>query len=172
MAQIITENFLDSWVRGNAEKAQGLIVELVWRLVAAAVPKPKERDFPLPDSIGQPGPDGILDTDFSFDPFVPEGKSFWEIGTGEKPGDKATSDYKSLTSEPTTAIDLAVRNNSTFIFITPLSGRKGWQKPAQSKWLKARRKLMHFICDRTKGSLTAARARGRLEGKPRIMDLL
>src|SRR5271157_144274 len=80
--QIVTENQLDEWVRGNARIAHGVVVELVWRLVAASSPRPKERRFPLGDSIGQPGPDGILDTDFGFDPFVPEGKSFWEIGTG------------------------------------------------------------------------------------------
>ena len=96
---IITENQLDEWVRANSTKAQGVIVELVWRLVAASCPRPKERRFPLGDSIGQPGPDGVLDTDFDFNPFVPVGRSYWEIGTGDKAGDKATSDYKKLPIE-------------------------------------------------------------------------
>ena len=78
----VTENQLDEWVRGNARDAQGIIVELVWRLVAASSPQPKERRFPLGDSIGQHGPDGFLDVGLAFDPFVPEGFSFWEIGTG------------------------------------------------------------------------------------------
>ncbi len=85
---IITENQLDEWVRGNAQDAQGVIVELVYRLVAASSPKPKERRFPLGDSIGQPGPDGVLNTDFPFNPFVPEGRSFWQIGTGIHAGAK------------------------------------------------------------------------------------
>src|SRR5438445_12140818 len=96
--RIITENQLDEWVRGNAQKAQGVTVELVYRLVAASSPKPKERRFPLGDSIGQPGPDGFLNTDFAFDPFVPVGRSFWEIGTGVNAGDKATSDYTDRTA--------------------------------------------------------------------------
>jgi hypothetical protein len=121
--KIITENQLDEWVRGNAQEAQGKIVELVFRLVAASSPRPKERRFPLGDSIGQPGPDGVVNTDFSFDPFVPEGRSFWEIGTGIHAGDKATADYKELT----TATPEAVRCESTFIFVTPLSGRKDWE---------------------------------------------
>jgi hypothetical protein len=95
---IITENQLDEWVRGNAREAQGVIVELVWRLVAASSPKPRDRRFPLGDSIGQPGADGFLHTDFEFDPFVPEGKSFWEIGTGIHAGSKATSDYNDRTT--------------------------------------------------------------------------
>jgi len=137
---IINENKLDEWVRGNAQIAQGLIVELIYRLIAASSPKPNERRFPLGDSIGQPGPDGVLDTDFDLDPFVPEGRSYWEIGTGIKAGDKATSDYRHLTS--TTPEE--IRRESTFIFVTPLSGRKDWdytwEPDAQAMWIEQRRK--------------------------------
>lgn len=136
---IITENQLDEWVRGNARDAQGLIVELVWRLVAASSPRPKERRFPLGDSIGQHGPDGLLDVDLAFDPFIPEGRSFWEIGTGLKAGDKATLDYNGLVS----AIPKSARTESTFVFVTPLSGRRDWEhtwkEDAQSTWLNDRR---------------------------------
>lgn len=137
--RIITENQLDEWVRGNSRDAQGVIVELVYRLVAASSPKPKERRFPLGDSIGQPGPDGVLETDIDFDPFVPEGKSFWEIGTGIGAGKKATSDYRDLTK----ATPAGIRSNSVFVFITPLSGRRDWQhtwkEEEQADWLKRRR---------------------------------
>jgi hypothetical protein len=137
--RIITENQLDEWVRGNAIDAQGVIVELISRLVAASSPKPKERRFPRGDSIGQHGPDGVLSTDFGFDPFVPEGRSYWEIGTNLDAGDKATSDYNDLTA----AIPNDVRNQSTFIFVTPLSGRRAWKytwkEDAQAAWLKKRR---------------------------------
>ena len=53
--KIITENQLDAWVRGHSREAQEVVVELVWRLVAASAPNPKERRFPLGDSIGQHG---------------------------------------------------------------------------------------------------------------------
>lgn len=136
---IITENQLDVWVRGNATDAQGVIVELVWRLIAASSPRPKERRFPLGDSIGQPGQDGLLDVDLAFDPFIPEGRSYWEIGTGVKAGDKATSDYNGLVS----AIPKSVRIESTFVFVTPLSGRRDWEhtwkEDAQATWLDKRR---------------------------------
>lgn len=136
---IITENQLDEWVRGNARDAQGVIVELVWRLVAASSPRPKERRFPLTDSIGQHGPDGLLYVELGFDPFVPEGRSFWEIGTGLKAGDKATSDYNGLV----TAIPESTRIESTFVFVTPLSGRRDWdhtwKEDAQGTWVEDRR---------------------------------
>ena len=125
-------------MRGNAEDAQGVIVELVWRLVAASSPRPKERRFPLGDSIGQHGPDGLLDVDFAFDLFVPEGRSFWEIGTGLHARDKATSDYSGLLS----AIPESVRTESTFVFVTPLSGRRDWEytweEKAQGAWVEDR----------------------------------
>ena len=137
---IVTENQLDEWVRGNAEVAQGVIVELVWRLVAASSPKPKERRFPLGDSIGQHGPDGILDVTLGLEPFVPDGRSLWEIGTGLKAQAKATSDYNGLVK----TVPEAVRMDSTFVFVTPLSGRRSWEytwKPkAQATWIEKRRK--------------------------------
>ena len=137
-ASMITENQLDNWVRGNARDAQGVVVELVYRLWAAACPKPRERRIPLPDSIGQSGTDGILDTAFSYDPFVPEGKSFWEIGTGANPGDKATSDYNTRTQ----AVPEPTRLESAFIFVTPLSAVHGWTQGAQAAW-KDERKSRH-----------------------------
>jgi len=132
---LITENQLDEWVRSNAREAQGIIVELVWRLVAASCPRPKERRFPLGDSIGQHGPDGLLDVDSSFEPFIPTGRSSWEIGTGLKAGDKATSDYNKLTD----ATPESVRHESTFVFVTPLSARRDWKQNAQTEWIKERK---------------------------------
>ncbi|VVB72415.1 Uncharacterised protein [uncultured archaeon] len=140
-ANMITENQLDEWVRANSRDAQGVIVELISRLVAISVPRPKKRRFPLGDSIGQPGPDGELDTDIDFNPFVPKGISFWEIGTGEKAGKKATSDYKDLTK----ATPKDVRQESAFVFVTPLSGKSGWgytwKKDQQATWIDKRHKL-------------------------------
>ncbi|WP_103309414.1 MULTISPECIES: hypothetical protein [unclassified Pseudomonas] len=135
---ILTENQLDEWVRGNARDAQGVIVELIWRLVAASCPAPLERRFPLGDSIGQHGPDGVLHVNLSFDPFVPEGRSFWEVGTGLKAGDKATADYNGLVE----AIPENIRRQSSFVFVTPLSGRRDWEhtwkEDSQGRWLEDR----------------------------------
>lgn len=136
---LITENQLDEWVRAHSRDAQGVIVELIWRLVAASSPRPRERRFPLGDSIGQHGPDGLLDVDLAYAPFVPEGRSYWEIGTGLNAGTKATSDYKDLTA----VTPPAVRMVSSFVFVTPLSGRRdwdgSWKDEAQLKWLERRR---------------------------------
>lgn len=137
---LITENQLDEWARSNARDAQGVIVELVWRLAAASCPKPRDRRFPLGDSIGQHGPDGVLDVELSFEPFVPEDRSYWEIGTGLNAHDKATRDYKDLTE----MVPESVRLETTFVFVTPLSARRDWEyswkEDAQAAWLDKRRK--------------------------------
>jgi hypothetical protein len=41
LTQLINENQLDEWMRANARLAQEVIVELLWRLVAASVPQPR-----------------------------------------------------------------------------------------------------------------------------------
>src|SRR5690348_6337014 len=48
-------------------------------------------------------------------PFVPDGKSVWELGTGEHPDVKASEDYRTRTAEP---LD-AVQAETTFVFVTP-----------------------------------------------------
>lgn len=154
MLILINENQLDEWVRANARDAQGVIVELVWRLVAASCPNPRERRFPLADSIEQRGHDGVLDTILGFEPFVPKGRSFWEIGTGLNACKKATSDYDNLTA----VVPEDIRKESTFVFVTPLSGRRDWEytwkKDAQVAWLKDRRSRYEWkdvrIIDATK----------------------
>jgi len=82
----------------------------------------------------------VLVTDFPFEPFVPIGRSIWEIGTSIKAGAKATSDY----SDSVGAVPEAIRKESTFIFVTPLSGRRDWQHTwkgdDQANWLEERRK--------------------------------
>jgi hypothetical protein len=134
--KLVNENRLDEWVSANAVDAQGVVVELVYRLVAASCPRPRERRFPLGDSIGQRGPDGILETDFAFEPFVPMGRSIWEIGTGLDAGKKASSDYRDRVA----ATGPASRRESTFVFVTPRSGRRAtWKHEQQAAWIEERK---------------------------------
>ena len=127
---MITTNELDDWVRKHEIEAQGVIAELVGRLVAAAVPNPNDRRFPRADVINQPGEDGYLDCDIDFLPFVPKGKSFWEFGTGANARKKASDDYDIRTA----AIDEETRKQASLILVTPNSGVHGWGQPEQHKW--------------------------------------
>lgn len=136
---LVDENVLDFWVRGNARDAQGVIVTLIHRLIRASDIKLKEFRFPMGDSIEQPGPDGVLSTDSGFEPFIPKGSSYWEIGTGKNPKEKATKDYCHLTKN----IPHDIRASSTFVFVTPLSGRSTWPytwtNNSQAQWVNEKR---------------------------------
>ena len=135
--RIVTENQLDEWVRGNSRAAQGLIVELIWRLIAASSPRPNERRFPLGDSIGQPGPDGVLDTDFPFDPFVPVGRSFWEIGTGIELDPK-----RHLTTENTMQHRTSGRSFHLCDAVVWQKGLAAHWKEGTSQWLGSTQQMM------------------------------
>lgn len=139
MYSYVTESELDEWVRSHSVEARGLIPELIQRLVAASSPNPLDRRFHCKDSIGQHGPDGILEVDHAFPPFIPDGKSYWEIGVGLDPRDKASSDYADLVS----AFSEEERAKSTFIFVTPLSATRTWEyttKPTgKITWIEERK---------------------------------
>lgn len=75
-----------------------------------------------------PGYDGIVEAS-KRTPFVPEGRSVWELGTGEDPADKATDDYKRRTADPLNE-DPA---QTTFVFVTP----RRWT--TKQKWIDHRK---------------------------------
>lgn len=137
--RIIDEIKLDNWVRNNPILAQGKIPELISRLVSSLIPKPDICRIPYGDAVNQPGYDGRVETIISYPPYVPEGISYWEIGTGIKPRDKATEDYTKRTLE----IPEEERKNSTYVFVFPLSSRNTdwpytWKPDGQLEWVKKR----------------------------------
>jgi len=52
----------------------------------------RQVDFPGYDNAQRKGSDGFVEAGAAT-PWVPEGKSYWEFGTDQKPGVKAESDY-------------------------------------------------------------------------------
>ena len=140
MLYIVSEALLDEWVRGNVEKAPGLVTDLVYRLIAASCPNPIDRRFPQSDSINQAGPDGVLSVDDAYEPFVPRGHSYWELGSGERSQQKASEDYRNCTQR----VPRETRKVSTFVFVTPRSGKSDWQyawkRESQNRWIEERRK--------------------------------
>jgi hypothetical protein len=97
------------------------------------VPEPEKLRIPIRGSTGQPGWDGILVTPIGYKEFVPEGKSFWEIGTGNNPKAKATGDFKKRTK----AVSEAEQSNSTFVFVTSRSSYHTWGEKDQGAWIEA-----------------------------------
>ena len=139
MLAVITESVLESWVDAHPEKAPGLVADLIYWLVSASCPHPLERRFPLSDSIGQHGQDGVLNVDPGYEPYIPNGLSCWEFGSGRDAKQKATDDYDKHTPK----VPEDKRKQSTFVFVTPRSAlrvwRYTWKIDEQAAWIEERR---------------------------------
>ena len=125
-------------LREYAERrdSESVIPELIYWLVVQSASQLSECRIPYGDDVNQPGFDGLVQAGQGFRELVPDGVSYWEIGTGTNPQDKATREFRKRTKE-TSESD---RHNATFVFVTPRSsGARGWDEPKQRKW-KIRRK--------------------------------
>lgn len=127
--QIVTAMELETYA--DTRDSEAIIPELVWQLINASVVDLTECRIPYGDTVNQPGWDGLVETATGYRQYVPQHKSFWEIGTGSQPQSKATSDFKKRTD----GMPLADRQNASYVFVTPRgAGSGGWPEPAQSKW--------------------------------------
>ena len=132
--RIVTAEELSRYADCN--DSRGVIPELVYLLVRQAMTHGDDCRIPYGDSVNQPGLDGYVKCKTGFYQFVPQGCSYWEIGTGGKPQNKATMDFR----KRTTQISVNERQNTTFVFVTPrLSGSDGWEEAKQRQWLNRRK---------------------------------
>ncbi|HEY3899577.1 MAG TPA: hypothetical protein VGM54_13235 [Chthoniobacter sp.] len=128
-AQIVTANELESFA--DTRDSEAVIPELVWMLISE-VPDLIECRIPYGGAINQPGWDGLVETPSGFKQFVPQKRSFWEIGTNERPQRKATKDIATRTRR----MPLLERQESCYVFVTPRgAGAGGWNEPKQSRWI-------------------------------------
>jgi len=131
---IVQASDLESYA--DTRDSQGVIPELVYLLVRQSVGELIVCRIPYGDAVNQPGMDGLVETSESFREYVPQGTSFWEIGTNRDPQKKATEDFRKRTDN----MDDDERAASSFVFVTPRSaGSGGWNEIKQSAWLKRRK---------------------------------
>ena len=140
MLATISESELENWVDSHPDKAPGLVADLIYWLIFASCPNPLKMRFPMSDSIWQHGPDGVLHVESEFEPFVAEGRSLWQFGSGRDAKQKATEDYDRLTRK----VPENKRKQSTFVFVTPRSAlrvwRYTWEKDDQAAWIEERKR--------------------------------
>lgn len=117
----------------DTRDSEAVIPELVNKLVNEC-PDLTICRIPYGDAINQAGWDGRVGTETGFKQFVPKKLSLWEIGTGGKPQDKATREFKKRTD----SMSAEERGAAAFVFVTPRSsGADGWNEPDQTAWVKA-----------------------------------
>ncbi|AEE14729.1 hypothetical protein Thena_1104 [Thermodesulfobium narugense DSM 14796] len=132
----VNANDIVFWSEKEPRRAQEELPLLVKNLIYASIDPKYIRymRFPSRDSISLMGFDGILEV-AKGNSFVPEGKSFWEIGTNKNPEQKADEDYKKRSEEDLHDKD---RANSTFVFVTNRIFNKkiNWEeeKKKEKKW--------------------------------------
>lgn len=97
---------------------------LLRKLVHSTGDELRRVDFPGYDNAQRKGSDGFVEAGAAT-PWVPDGSSYWEFGTGQDPAAKAEKDYAARLR----SIDAAERANSTFVFVTPRNwpGKAAWE---------------------------------------------
>lgn len=115
---------IDQWA-GSQIDARSRLPVLLRKLVHSTGGDLRQVDFPGYDNAQRKGSDGFVEAGAAT-PWVPEGKTYWEFGTDQRPGAKAESDYKARLD----SVDPAERATSTFVFVTPRnwSGKTAWEK--------------------------------------------
>lgn len=123
---------IHDWAENNIEARQ-LLPVLLRKLVHSTGLELRHVDFPGYDNAERKGSDGLIEAGAAT-PWIPEGKSYWEFGTNQNPGEKAKSDYLArLDSVPP-----AERPGCSFVFVTPRNwrGKTDWSttKNAAGHW--------------------------------------
>ncbi len=132
-SEVVNARELENYA--GTRDSEAVIPELIWMLVNESVSDLTVCRIPYGDAINQPGLDGLVETENGFRQFVPKKKSYWEIGTGGNPQDKATKDFTKRTEN----MALQERQGASYVFVTPRGANSGgWNEPEQNKWIKRR----------------------------------
>jgi hypothetical protein len=115
---------IEDWADSQLEARSRLAVFLRKLMLSTGIDL-SQVDFPGYDNAQRKGSEGVVDAGTAT-PWIPEGKSYWEFGTDQKPGIKAEDDYAARL----TSVDPAERTNSIFVFVTPRNwpGKTAWEK--------------------------------------------
>ena len=121
----ITSTHLVAWA--NTDACEGILPELIKKLIIGSASKFPEISFPSNDSIYKPGWDGLTITEEACK-FVPEGVARWEVGRNDDYKRKCNQEYNKRTRET----KIKERRKSTFVFVTP---RRWVKAPLKDKWI-------------------------------------
>ncbi len=123
----ITSTHLSHW--SDERRSQEILPILVRRLISATS-KINAITMPGGDSVNLPGWDGVISVQ-SGNPWVPDGLSYWEMGTSKDPAAKAQSDYVKRTEQ----LQPEQRTVAAFVFVTPRrwAGKDNWLSKVRSE---------------------------------------
>lgn len=113
---MITTEKLIELLEKDRRKSQGILPELIKRLIIASTNKKlSSLRFPSHDDIWAPGFDGFIKNVDEDTEYVPKGNSVWELSLNKQYKGKISSDYKKRTQE---GFDFD-KEDYTYIAVTP-----------------------------------------------------
>lgn len=129
--QYITATQLNQWA--DSTESRSVLPELVKKLIYASKHGLTKNDIPIGDQVQEPGWDGIVVStgDKDNEIFLPNGTCLIEMGTNNRPSEKANGDFSKRCNNslgyPT--------KDCYFIFITPRTwvGRRKWEQEHNKK---------------------------------------
>ena len=115
---------IHDWADSHLD-ARHLLPVLLRKLVHSTGHELRHVDFPGYDNAERKGWDGFIEAEAAT-PWVSEGKSGWELGTGQRPSRKAESDYRARLA----SVSAAERAECTFVFVTSRNwpGKINWAR--------------------------------------------
>lgn len=123
----VTSTHLTQW--SDNRSSQDILPILMRRLISATSTV-NVITMPGGDSVNLPGWDGVVSVQ-SGNPWVPDGLSYWEMGTSKDPVAKAQSDYAKRTEQ----LQSEQRAVAAFVFVTPRrwAGKDNWLSKVRSE---------------------------------------
>ena len=118
---------IHDWAEGNLD-ARRLLPVLLRKLVHSTGDGLRQVDFPGYGNAERKGWDGWIEAEAAT-PWVPEGKSGWELGTSQDPRRKAEHDHTARLA----SVSPTERAECAFVFVTP----RNW--PGKTEWAKDKR---------------------------------
>lgn len=135
----ISAGNISAFFSGTCRKAQGLLPELLRRLIFAHnINQIQAARFPTGDNIQERGFDGYVVLSGST-PWIPDGKSVWEVGCSADPQTKADEDWRAADLRKWPNIKQRSQEY-TWVFVTPhkwpAEKRNHWinEKNNEGKW--------------------------------------
>ena len=134
----ITAQHIESWTERRTD-ARRELAGIVAQLIRASADEISSIRFPEGDAGEIQGYDGELVASVApmFKPFLPDGASVWEFGTGKDYKSKAQKDYAKRTKSPGNSVDL---KETTFVFVTSRAWRPTKKGVSLSEWQSAKQK--------------------------------
>lgn len=145
--KLLTTNILESIVANDKFKSEGLLPELVKRLILSSVDKIASIRIPSKDDVWAPGFDGIVECEEN-SAHICSGKSVWEFGTNEDSLSKINEDYTKRNEhslgedKPTTAFYLVVPKIWSYS-----QSISEWENAHRGEWAKVHIIDASELCD-------------------------